>query len=1057
MISIPTSPAQQGIWVNERLAPLGSVHHMPFAVHFEGALDEAALAVACADLAARHPALAMTVREEHGAPVLLDGPRPELAVRRSSVDRLSAELAELSAAPFDLATGPPARFTLLRTDETHSTLLVVVHHIAFDGTSTDVLLSDLAACYAHRTGAGPALEALAQPVAAHHDTEPDSGGRTDPDPRAAAAASAYWAGRPLPEAAVLLPGLAGHPDGVGPGAAAAFDLDPQLRAELTVTAEKIGVTLFELLLAALHTLLLRYGNQHPAVAVDLGTRGPGEAGRIGVHVNELPVVTSPEPGMPFAEFARSVRTELRAAYPHRRVPLARAVRGLRPGVALAPVSMTYRRRIAPVEFAGVRSTIDWVLFPGTARGALRVHLVDGPDRLGVLLMHRTDLLAPDRAERIGAHLRRLLAAAAAAPGTALADLPLLDEAELAPLRGPAPAADAEGATLPSLLAGSFAAHGARTAVCVGEQSYTYAELANAAHGLAGRLVAAGVTPGTVVAVCAERTPEMLAAVLAVSLAGGVHLPVDPAYPAERIAFVLADAGAPVALAQRRTAGRVSGHGRTLLLDGLFDAAPDGPVTWDDPVASHGPVISATPVGAGPLPAVATDDLAYLIYTSGSTGRPKGVEVPHGALAHLLLAFRDELSSGPEDVWLAVTSLSFDISALELLLPLVTGGRVVIADEAQARDGRALAGLVERHAVTHVQATPSGWRLMLDAGLTAPAMVALCGGEPLPLPLARRLRERVGRLWNVYGPTETTIWSTAAELPSAPAEVSIGRPIAGTTALVLDQGGRPLPHGVTGELALGGAGLARGYRGRPELTAERFVTDPGTGSRYYRTGDLARLRPDGGLDCLGRIDDQVKLRGHRIELGEIEARLQEHPAVAAVAVAVRGSADDPGGQVLAAYPVWRPGVPVPGHVELRAFLALTLPEVMVPAVFHALPLLPLTPNGKADRRALPEPVREPSPGGQPGPSAEPVGNAADEPWDELTTEVAAIWCEVLGLPSIGLYDDVFDLGAHSLTITQVAARIRRRLGAEVPLQVFYDEPTVAAVADAVTLELLAEEN
>lgn len=1026
MTSIPTSPAQQGIWINERLAPLGSVHHMPFAVHFDGVLDEEALAGACADLAVRHPALSMAVREEDGVPVLIPVTAPRLTVRQLSPGRMPSALAELTAVPFDLTVGPPARFTLLRTDETHATLLVVVHHIVFDGTSTDVFLRDLAACYAQRTNADPAPTPGVTGAAG-------GGAEAAVAPSALAAATAHWADRPLPDGTVLIPGLGAElAEGVGPGAAVAFDVHPHLRAELIVTAEKLGVTFFELLLAAVHTLLLRYGNERPAVAVDLGTRSPQDADRIGLYVNELPVVTSPDAQQPFGEFARAVRTELRAGYPHRAVPLARAVRGLRPGVALAPVSFTYRRRIAPVEFIGVNTTIDWVLFPGTARGALRVHLVDGPDRLGVLLMYRTGLLAPERAERIGAHLRRLLTSIAAAPGTGLADLPMLDETESAPVHGPAPAADAIGATLPSLLLGAGGSHPERTAVQLGEVSLSYAELLAAATELAHRLAAVGVTRGTVVAVCAERSPEMLAAVLAVTLAGGVYLPVDPGYPAERVALVLADAGAPVALAQRRTAGLVAGHGRTLLLDDLFHT-----VRTDRAVVTD----------AAPLPPVTPDDLAYLIYTSGSTGRPKGVEVPHSALAHLLLAFRDQLAATPDHIWLAVTSLSFDISALELLLPLVTGGRVVIADEAQARDGGALIGLVERYAVTHLQATPSSWRLMLDAGLTAPGLTALSGGEALPLPLARRLRERVERLWNLYGPTETTIWSTSAELPPAPTEVSIGRPIAGTTALVLTPDGRPAPAGVTGELALGGAGLARGYRNLPELTAARFITHPESGARYYRTGDLARLRPDGALDCLGRLDDQIKLRGHRMELGEIEARLQAHPAVSAAAVAVRGCADDPSGQLLAAYPVWRAGAPVPTTAELRTFLALTLPDVMVPAVFHPLPHLPLTPNGKTDRGNLPEPVREQPPGGT---------EQSDEPWDELTTEVAAIWREVMDLPSIGLYDDLFDLGAHSLTITQVAARIRRRLGAEVPLQVFYEEPTVAAVADAVTLELLAEE-
>ncbi|MEO3977822.1 amino acid adenylation domain-containing protein [Streptomyces sp. CAU 1734] len=1037
MTSTPASAAQQGIWINERIAPLGAVHHMPFAIRFEGPLDSDALAAACADVAGRHPALALTVREENGVPLLTPGPAPAPAVRDTTPERLAAELAAASAEPFDLSSEPPVRFTLLRTAPDRATLLVVAHHIAFDGTSTDVFLTDLAACYAHRTGAGPA------PAPA--GTAAGAADRSEPGAREIAEAAAHWAGRPLPEPGVLLPGLDAGPggaDGAGPGAAVDFDIDPVLRAGLGEAAEKLGVTLFELLVAAVHTLLLRYGNERPAVTVGLGTRDPGAAGLIGMHANELPVVTAPEPGTPFSEFARTVRAELRGCYPHRRVPLSRAVRSLRPGLSLAPVIVTYRRRIAPVTFPGVRAEIDWTLFPGTARGALRFHVLDGPDRLRVLLMHRTDLPSPVRAGDVGAHLRRLLASIAAGPGTALAELPLLDETERAPLRGPEPAPDAAGATLPALIARSFAAHAARPAVTAGERTVGYAELAGAAGGLARRLVAAGVTPGTVVAVCAERSAEMVAAVLAVTLAGGAYLPVDPSYPAERVALVLADAGTPIALAQRSTAHLVEGHGTTLLLDDLLTGDTDGGEGAD---------------GDAPLPSPAPGDLAYLIYTSGSTGRPKGVEVPHGALAHLLLAFRDTLAAGPDDVWLAVTSLSFDISALELLLPLITGGRVVIARETETRDGRALAALVERHGVTHAQATPSGWRLMLDGGFTAPALTALTGGEALPIALARRLRERVGRLWNVYGPTETTIWSTAAEIPPAPEEITIGRPIAGTTALVVDPAGHPVPHGVTGELALGGAGLARGYRGLPERTAERFVTDPAGGARHYRTGDLARVRPDGALDCLGRRDDQIKLRGHRIELGEIEARFQEHPAVAAAAVAVRGDDGDPAGRMLVAYPVWRPEVPVPSSAELRSFLGRTLPDVMVPGIVHPLPALPLTPNGKTDRAALPEPARGTA---EAAPDASPAGGApaGDDGWEELAAEITAIWCEVLDLPAVGLHDDVIDLGAHSLTITQVMARIRSRLGVDVPLHVFYEESTtVATITDAVVFELLAEED
>ncbi|MEU9338785.1 amino acid adenylation domain-containing protein [Streptomyces sp. NPDC048290] len=1041
MTSIPASPAQQGVWFNERLAPLGAVHHMAFALRLDGPLDAPALTAAVADVAARHPALSLTVRDDDGTPVLVPGPAPSLVTRDIDPGTRDAVTAEESAAPFDLTAGPPARFTLLRTGPGRATLLGVLHHLVYDGTSTDILLTDLAACYAHRTGDGPAPEPPAPAPAPVPVYGPDE----------LAAAAGHWEGRELPSPTVQLPGLTADPGGpsgpgTGPGAVVSFDLDPALRADLAATAEKLGVTVFELLLTAVHTLLLRYGNDRPAVAVDLGTRGLRDEGLIGMHVNELPVVAAPRPDVPFGTFARAVRAELRAAYPHRRVPLARAVRGIRPGVSLAPVSLTYRRRMAPVALSGLATTTDWFVFPGTARGALRVHLLEGPDRFSVLLIHRTDRLTPRHAQRIGAHLRRLLAAVTAAPGTALADLPLLDDAELAPLTGPAPDADAAGATLPALLRAAFAAHHDRPALTAGDRTVTYGELSRAAHSLARALVAEGVRPGTVVAVCAERSAETVAAVLAVALAGGAYLPVDPGYPPDRVAFVLGDCGAPFALVQRATAERIAPGVRTIVVDEAFETGTaDVPGT----VSTADTADTAGTGAAAPDPTDPTD-LAYLIYTSGSTGRPKGVEIPHAALAHLLLAFRTALAVRPGDRWLAVTSLSFDISALELLLPLITGGRVVLADERQTRDGRALAELVARHRISHLQATPSGWRLLLDAGFDAPGLTALCGGEALPLPLARRLRERVGRLWNVYGPTETTIWSTAAEVPVSPAEITIGRPIAGTTALVLDRAGRPVPHGVPGELALGGAGLARGYRDRPALTAERFVTDPATGTRHYRTGDLARVRADGALDCLGRLDDQVKLRGHRIEPGEIEARLQEHPAVAAAAVAVHGSPDDPGGQILTAYPVWRPGVPVPTPAELRAFLALTLPPVMLPAAVHPLPALPLTPNGKTDRRALPAPDRSAT-------AEEPDTDGGDDPLDEVTAEVAAIWRELLAVGWLAPHADLFDLGAHSLTITQAAARIRDRLGVEVPLHVFYETPTVAAVADAVTVELLAVED
>ncbi|MEV4189754.1 amino acid adenylation domain-containing protein, partial [Streptosporangium canum] len=350
--------------------------------------------------------------------------------------------------------------------------------------------------------------------------------------------------------------------------------------------------------------------------------------------------------------------------------------------------------------------------------------------------------------------------------------------------------------------------------------------------------------GSLVAVRMERGTDMLVALLGVAMSGAAYLPVDPDYPQARVSYVIEDSAA------------------ALVLTGLDDLPP------------------GTAATARPRPG----DTAYVLYTSGSTGRPKGVVVPHRALTNFLLAMRDLTGSSPRDVWLALTSLSFDISALELYLPLVTGGRVVVADAETARDGVRLARLVRDTGVTHVQATPSGWRVLLSGDL--PRVVGLTGGEPLPPQFARELRPRVDRLVNVYGPTETTIWSTAWEVPESPGEVVIGRPIANTTVHILDPAGGPAPIGVPGELLIGGAGVATGYLGRPALTAERFVPGP-DGARLYRTGDRARLRGDGTLEFLGRTDNQVKLRGHRIELGEIEAVLDAHPAVRQAVVAVRG--------------------------------------------------------------------------------------------------------------------------------------------------------------------------
>lgn len=833
----------------------------------------------------------------------------------------------------------------------------------------------------------------------------------------------------------MLPGVSRTPTVAGAGETVEWSLDGAEARELAATAALGGTTVFEFLLAALHGLLRRYGGEAVPVSVPLSTRTRELTGEVGLFVNELPVhAPAADASQTFTAFAAAVRAELRAGYPYRGVPFGAAVSGLSPRVGLTAVSLGYRRRGPDPDFAGTGARIAWAVHHRTARNTLHLQIVEAPKSgdalsggLDFSLQYDPAVLAPDAARRIAGHYNTLLAGAVADPGARLLDLPLLDAAELrAVTTGPNATARPypTDRTVLDLIRAQAAATPEAIAVSAAGRHLGYRELLARTDQLAAALRAGGVRPGDLVAVHLDRTADLPAALLAVLATGAAYLPLDPGYPAERLALVLRDSAAVLVLADREPAPLVAAAAPAVLrlpapsAQDPAEAAPD---------ADH---------GAAPGP----DDVAYVLYTSGSTGRPKGVAVGHRALVNLLTSFADRLDSGPRHAWLGLTSLSFDISALELYLPLITGGRLVLAPDGLAVDGPGLLALIGAEDVTHVQATPSGWRVMLAAGSATDALAAvtgLAGGEALTLPLARELRARTARLFNVYGPTETTIWSTCSELPADPGHVRIGTPIANTQVYIVDEQLRPTPLGIPGELLIGGDGVAHGYLGRPELTSERFVQSPfgPPGARLYRTGDRAVRTPDGELDFLGRIDDQVKIRGHRIELGEIESALLEHPALAQAAVAVRTEED--GEPFLAGYLVPAAGAPAPAPSDLREHLLRTLPAAMAPQRWLTVERLPLTPNGKLDRRALPVPPRE----------AAPAPRAADA-GDETTGTVRRIWAEVLNLPDVGPEDDLFDLGGHSLTVIQIASRIRDALGVELDFDVFFDVPTPAGIAAAV---------
>jgi amino acid adenylation domain-containing protein len=620
-------------------------------------------------------------------------------------------------------------------------------------------------------------------------------------------------------------------------------------------------------------------------------------------------------------------------------------------------------------------------------------------------------------ELLVGHIRTLLAGATAQPDEAIEALPVLTESERQQLlvEWNDTASDYPRACLHELTAAQAQKTPDAVAVQFRDEQLTYAQLDERANQLAHHLIALGVGPETLVGICVERSLEMLIGLIGIMKAGGAYVPIDPAYPAERQEYMLTNSEAPVIVTQER-------------LRSSLPASQASVVCLDTDWATIATLPAVAPdVEASP------EQLAYVIYTSGSTGLPKGVQIPHRALVNFLVTMGQTPGLAPDDVLVAVTTLSFDIAGLELYVPLTLGARVVIAPADSTGDPRALSTLLDHSGATIMQATPTTWRMLVDAGWTPPRnLKALCGGEALPVALADRLVGLGLELWNMYGPTETTIWSSCARVETQSEPLTIGRPIANTTLYILDARMQPVPVGVPGELWIGGDGLARGYRGRPDLTEERFVAHPfdaSPGARIYRTGDLARYRPDGSVGFLGRIDHQVKVRGFRIELGEIETVLARHPAIAEAVVVARGTDAE---AELAAY-VLAPEGPVTA-LELREFLTQTLPAYMIPSTVTTLEAFPLTPNGKVDRKALPEPTRERS-----------GDRELVAPRTPLEKRLAGVWERELGIPQIGVTDNFFDLGVTSIVAASLFAAIEHDLGDGLPLGAIFRAPTIEALA------------
>ena len=827
-----------------------------------------------------------------------------------------------------------------------------------------------------------------------------------------------------------------------------------------------------MLLAALAALLGRGARQDDVV---LGSPTAGRShqeieGLIGFFVNTLALRVDLSGDPTFAELVGRVKEMALGAFAHQDLPFERLVEEVAPtrdfsSTPLFQVLFAFQN--APRERLEIPgATIEPEPLPATAaKFDLTFDLDQRDGRIAARLEYNRDLFDATTVLRLGRGLGSLLAAAVAAPDERLSRLDLLDPAERHLLSaewsdGGAPIAggpeSAAGGPEAGCLHGLIREQARRTpeaeALVAGAERWTYADLAARSGAIAGRLRAAGVGPETRVGVFAERSPALVAALLGVLEAGGTYVPLDPEYPSDRVAFMLEDSAAAVVLTDADLVARLPA-----------DEPPRPPavLTLDellDPVALAAPTDDAA--ADRPTP-VDPRRLAYLIYTSGSTGRPKGVAVSHGAAVAMVrwagARFPAEALAGV----LAATSVCFDLSVYELFVPLAHGGKLILA-----RDALELPALAEGGEIRLVNTVPSVMRELLAAtALPRSVRVVNLAGEPLKRALADAVFDGAPegtRLYNLYGPSEDTTYSTAARVPEEGGEPTIGRPIAGSRAYVVDPSGPPdalCPVGVPGELCLAGAGLARGYLGRPARTARSFVPDPfgdashdraERGGRLYRTGDLVRWRADGELEFLGRLDHQVKVRGFRIELGEIEACLTSHPEIAEAVVTVHESSGAAGGgRDLVGYLVPGEGSPDRDDASLaataRRWLQERLPGYMVPPLIVELSELPRTPSGKIDREALPAPEA----------SRAASEQAYEPPETELELALAELWTEVLEVDEIGIHDDFFALGGHSLKATQVLLRVRDAFGVELPVRRFFEQPTIAGLSVAVVEALLAE--
>ncbi|MEJ8820516.1 amino acid adenylation domain-containing protein [Variovorax humicola] len=1067
---VATTEGQREIWLASKIEAQASLaYNLSWSLRAEGLFDASVLEAALSDLLVRHEALRSTIGPE-GTDLWVATAQP-FTLARTDLSALPANealgaLQERRGAavnqPFDLEKGPLIRAELVTLDAVRSELIMSAHHTICDGWSISLLVRDVLRLYRARVQ-GRSVTPL--PVARYGDfaiwlNEPEAVARRHADEK-------FWLGMYADTVPALELPL-DHPRGAGPRDYASRREDLALGETLSATLRQFsaeqGVSLFSVLFSGFATLMSRLsGAQDLVVGVPLAAQSVEDfAGVVGHCANMLPVRVKIDPAQPANEFARAVGSTILDACEH---PLCSF------GSLLKPLRI--QREAGRLPFVSVVFNMSTnVDDKELSDPALKVHMALNPrqfenfelfcnvTQMGKSLVlecqYSTALFDGGTVRRWLGMLELLLRNAVQTPDVAVGHLGMMSEAELGLLRARQPAATPlQGAPLMHAgFAAQAAAQPARAALRLGSTHLSYAELDAQSNRLARTLRARGVGRGQLVGLCLSRGTEMVIALLAVLKAGAAYVPLDPDFPQARLDYYAQDAALSA-----------------LLTRSDVDAAPR---RWRADAAARVIELDTDPgwqrasdasLGASDMDAQG-EDAAYVIYTSGSTGKPKGVAVPHGAVANFLQSMRREPGMTPDDKLLAVTTLSFDIAVLELMLPLTVGAEVIIAPREVSLIGSDLIDLLRESGANVMQATPGTWRLLIDAGWVGQAgFKALVGGESLPPDLARDMCRLTGEVWNMYGPTETTIWSTLHHVDASRIDsggVSIGKPIDNTTVWILDERLQPVPVGVRGEICIGGKGVALGYLNRPELTAERFVMADveGQRTRLYRTGDLGRWRGDGLLEHLGRMDFQVKVRGYRIELGEIEARCNETPGVARSVVVTRE--DRPGDVRLVAYVAMTPGATFDRTV-LGGHLRASLPQYMVPQHVVELDALPLLPNGKVDRKALPAPRAKAAKVEPEDAAIAKAGSAeaatAPQPMLLLPeqAQLAQIWASTLGIDvnDIRATDNLFDLGGDSMQAMRIIQQAESMFGFRVePRRYVFENlgqlatPRPGASADAI---------